>query len=94
MERLDPTTDLSFLLGKALEQVCRGSYQLQLNFTDESSIAIETTTEYRPGGTGVTSHWFLGAHSEFPIYELLHKEDCRGRDTLREHSEAQVHERR
>jgi Family of unknown function (DUF6188) len=74
MYRLDPATDLSFLLGKPLEQVARGLYQLQLNFFGETSIAIETSTEHRSSGSGLVSRWSPGSRAEFPIYDLLHTE--------------------
>jgi hypothetical protein len=74
MHSLEPGTDLSFLLGKTLEQMCRGLYQLQLNFSEDTGIHIETNTEYRPGASDVVWRWSLGSRAEFPIYGLLHEE--------------------
>jgi hypothetical protein len=34
--------DLTFFLGKPLEQVCFGSYQIQLNFSEAVSLSVES----------------------------------------------------
>jgi hypothetical protein len=74
MYRLDPATDLRFLLRKPLEHVSRGLYTLSLSFSGETNITIETSTEYRSSGSGLVSRWSPGSRAEFPIHELLDTE--------------------
>jgi hypothetical protein len=46
MYGIKATTDLSFLKGKTLCQVCFGPYDLQLNFAEGTRISVESTVGY------------------------------------------------
>lgn len=48
MYGLDKATDLTFLVGKGLVQICVGLFQLILNFDDGVSISIEGEVEHIP----------------------------------------------
>jgi hypothetical protein len=52
MNGLDPLIDLTFLLDVPLHQVCVGEHQVQLNFADHVSIAIESDVHQRNGSDG------------------------------------------
>src|SRR5262245_44060936 len=52
----------------------RGLYQLQLNFSEDTAIHVETTVEYRPAASSGSWRWSRGSQAEFPIYDLLHTE--------------------
>jgi Family of unknown function (DUF6188) len=45
MYGLDKSEDLSFMIGKDLEQVAVGSYQVILNFRQDLSISIESSCQ-------------------------------------------------
>ncbi len=45
MYGLDESVDLSFMVGKELDQVCVGLYQVILNFSDRLTILIESNCE-------------------------------------------------
>lgn len=46
MKGLSLDTDLTFLRGRELLQVCIGSNEVQMNFDEEVRITIESTCEY------------------------------------------------
>ena len=48
MYGLDKGTDLAFLLGRTLIQVCVGLYQVILNFDGDVTISIEGRFEHEP----------------------------------------------
>ena len=49
MYAIPKDVDWSFMLGKALIQVCYGQYQTQLRFDGDVSISIEGNVEHRDG---------------------------------------------
>ena len=72
MFELAENTDLSFLIDKKLEQICRGLHQIILHFAPEMTITIEGSVEYKSRHSSEVALWSPDcARSSFPMQGLL-----------------------
>ena len=71
MYGLDKATDLTFLIGKSLTQICIGLFQLILNMDNGLSISVEGAFEYIVPGRAIQSGELPG--SACFLVELLGK---------------------
>ena len=68
MLELNPETDLSFMTGQTLGQVCFGVHDLHLNFSEGASIRIESGVEFQAlEGPIETFQSFAEAASRFAL---------------------------
>ena len=73
MYGLDKATDLTFLIGRSLTQICIGLFQLILNMDNELSISVEGDFEYIAPGSGKAMRCCEFPGSACPLVELLGK---------------------
>ena len=67
MYGIDETTNLEFLVGQELCQVCIGQFQLILNFTGGASISVESSVEHIHGS--VAHIWAI--EGEKQVHSLI-----------------------
>ena len=68
MLELNPKTDLNFIIGQTLGQVCFGRHDLILNFHEGASISVYSSIEFQPpDGPIETFQSFAEAASRFAL---------------------------
>ena len=57
MSKLSADFDLSFLIGKDINQICFGAHQVQLHLNPNLSISIECKLDFLYNGEGIPDVW-------------------------------------